>query len=496
MAKSSIYPFAEQADAASILSDADYEADSQRGIGNQPGVARAAFVNKALRQAAALTAGLAAYIAARQGADITDALTSAEIEAYLDAALDSQYERLGQITQTELDGGDDLDNVTDPGWYYWGATAPAHAPAGGYSGLSVLIGQGDNRIQSVFDNNGTIWRRGNGGTNHPWHDWRRTINSADEGAGAGFNADQLDGEHGSYYRDANNLNRGTLPTGRLRGAYNIDISGRVTLPKNQYYHDNIRALDCNNSDIVGVNAIVCADEANSNGEGLLFPKQGAAGYSTNASDYYTLRAYRGTLYFDGHHVWHTGNDGAGSGLDADRLDGQHGSYYRDAGHLNRGTVPKARLSGKYSIDISGKADKAGYADNANNLDGHSSGYFARSGGDSGNYFQVHYSGTGSHDAVALGEFANNLSEKGYAKLPSGLIFQWGHYILNSDKQSWQTVNFPIRFPNHLLGAGGAPTGVVLSSNNQGIAITHEGTTSMQITADGTASGIYWQAIGY
>jgi len=35
--------------------------------------------------------------------------------------------------------------------------------------------------------------------------------------------------------------------------------------------------------------------------------------------------------------WHAGNDGDGSGLDADLLDGQHGTYYTDAANL-RGTI--------------------------------------------------------------------------------------------------------------------------------------------------------------
>lgn len=42
-------------------------------------------------------------------------------------------------------------------------------------------------------------------------------------------------------------------------------------------------------------------------------------------------------------VWHSGNDGSTSTLDADLLDGQEGSYYRDASNLNAGTVPLARL---------------------------------------------------------------------------------------------------------------------------------------------------------
>jgi hypothetical protein len=42
--------------------------------------------------------------------------------------------------------------------------------------------------------------------------------------------------------------------------------------------------------------------------------------------------------------WNDANDGAGSGLDADLLDGQQGSYYQNAGNLNAGTVPTARLA--------------------------------------------------------------------------------------------------------------------------------------------------------
>lgn len=44
--------------------------------------------------------------------------------------------------------------------------------------------------------------------------------------------------------------------------------------------------------------------------------------------------YLGTTT-NGYKVWHSGNDGSGSGLDADLLDGQHGSYYlQNITHLN------------------------------------------------------------------------------------------------------------------------------------------------------------------
>ena len=56
-------------------------------------------------------------------------------------------------------------------------------------------------------------------------------------------------------------------------------------------------------------------------------------------------------------VWHSGNDGSGSGLDSDTLDGQEGSYYRNASNINAGTIPAARVG-----DITGNAASADTVD--------------------------------------------------------------------------------------------------------------------------------------
>jgi hypothetical protein len=42
-------------------------------------------------------------------------------------------------------------------------------------------------------------------------------------------------------------------------------------------------------------------------------------------------------------IWTAGNDGAGSTLDADLLDGQQGTFYQNATNLSSGTIPAARL---------------------------------------------------------------------------------------------------------------------------------------------------------
>ena len=92
-------------------------------------------------------------------------------------------------------------------------------------------------------------------------------------------------------------------------------------------------------------------------------------------------------------VWHEGNDGHredGSGLDADLLDGEHGSYYLDAKNLT-GIVPPERLKGQtYDINISGRASvatNADYASNSDKLDGKHASDFALSGHSHGQYVQ-------------------------------------------------------------------------------------------------------------
>lgn len=60
-------------------------------------------------------------------------------------------------------------------------------------------------------------------------------------------------------------------------------------------------------------------------------------------------------------IWHAGNDGANSGLDADLLDGQHGSYYAKATDV-------ATLQGYFTNGVANNADK---------LDGYHASNFAR-----------------------------------------------------------------------------------------------------------------------
>lgn len=104
------------------------------------------------------------------------------------------------------------------------------------------------------------------------------------------------------------------------------MTGSIKFPANQF--SGAYAIDANNSDIVNVNGLFTNDSAQNATEGINFKRSNGK--------YDGLWALDGTLYFSpngnnedrnlndysaNYKIWHAGNDGSGSGLDADTLDG-------------------------------------------------------------------------------------------------------------------------------------------------------------------------------
>jgi len=72
---------------ALVQSQAAYDVDTQRTQGNQPGLARASFVNKTLLQLSAVAAGVAQFLADNQATDVEDDLTPAEVSNMMGQAV-------------------------------------------------------------------------------------------------------------------------------------------------------------------------------------------------------------------------------------------------------------------------------------------------------------------------------------------------------------------------------------------------------------------------
>lgn len=100
-----------------------------------------------------------------------------------------------------------------------------------------------------------------------------------------------------------------------------------------------------------------------------------------------------------------GHDSAGSGIgfiDSDKLDGQHGSYYRNAGNINAGILSSDRLSGTYNITVTtagtctGNAATATKLAGVNSINGNTS-YHAPSGGNL--FLQTRVASTSNSDGT-------------------------------------------------------------------------------------------------
>lgn len=247
-----------------------------------------------------------------------------------------------------------------------------------------------------------------------------------DGSGSGVDADLLDGQDGACYRNASNINAGTLAKERLPasidasttgnaatatrlattrqingvnfdGTANItvaddtklpltggDLSGPITFTPGsgnvlnfgatpvirRFTGANSMSMGVGGDDtlllgagesvgIMATNLTLEGEDVHIGAETNIFMHVSSDNWATWAGKKtFSIDATNGPLW-NGGKVWNAGNDGAGSGLDADLLDGQEGAYYRDAANLNAGILPDARLSGTYTgVSITGNAATA------------------------------------------------------------------------------------------------------------------------------------------
>lgn len=125
-----------------------------------------------------------------------------------------------------------------------------------------------------------------------------------DGSGSGLDADLLDGQHGSYYASAASLNGKVSKTGDT-------MTGDLIINSGNGYIS------------LGTNGDITARR--SNGSGVIFLGSSGSKYLFHDNSNYIMPG--SNLYVNGGLAWHSNNDGSGSGLDADLLDGLHASDF-------------------------------------------------------------------------------------------------------------------------------------------------------------------------
>jgi len=173
--------------------------------------------------------------------------------------------------------------------------------------------------------------------NKIWH-------QGNDGSGSGLDADLLDGVQGSGYAKV----LGRVVTNCNDAAYRIPgMYGFSDVPTNGTGKNYSSMVVAANIDT-----------------GL----QIAGGYSNNELYFRGWSSY-GSTYYAWHKLFHTGNDGSGSGLDADLLDGQQGSYYSPAHSHPYLPITGGTLTGNLAISGGNERLTVGGTTTVDTIDG-------------------------------------------------------------------------------------------------------------------------------
>lgn len=146
-----------------LLSQSEYNSDSQRPIGNQPGIARARLVNKVLRQTSTVSAGLAQWLADLQDSNVVDGLTPAQFQAIINAAFSARFQQLLNAAQV-LPAGTLFwwPNPTPPsGWLKRNGAPVSRTTYGAlFAVLGTVYGAGDGSSTFNLPDDRAIFIRG------------------------------------------------------------------------------------------------------------------------------------------------------------------------------------------------------------------------------------------------------------------------------------------------------------------------------------------------
>ncbi|NOW46709.1 hypothetical protein FHW96_002869 [Novosphingobium sp. SG751A] len=169
-------------------------------------------------------------------------------------------------------------------------------------------------------------------------------------------------------------------------------------------------------------------------------------------------------------------DGAGSALDADLLDGQHGAWYADI--VSRlGYVPfdSVGFTGAAILTLLKTVDGAGTDLDADLLDGKHAAAFVL-----------------VEDAATFGSNANGY----WRKMPNGLIEQWGEATAG-ESSSPPSSSFPIPFTDlasvNLQVTARTPNPGAVSGNSVGG--NKVSLTQFNVFSDDLDRAVFWRAIG-
>ena len=181
---------------------------------------------------------------------------------------------------------------------------------------------------------------------------------AQDGSGSGLDADLLDGQHASYFTDiiarlgyAPVDKAGDTMSGDLAIARNTNWPG-IKLRSNFVSPSVANGVIVRNQNEHGIDVGAWQFFMDTDGSTVAQVRVTPPGDRETDRRITALQVLHDQMLFLGSLLWHSGNDGSGSGLDADKLDGQHASYFTDIlARLGYTPINKAGDSGVGNLNF-------------------------------------------------------------------------------------------------------------------------------------------------
>ena len=226
-------------------------------------------------------------------------------------------------------------------------TNDGHTFISATTGNSVYIRYGNNDSTNqliIGSGNDALTWRGN-----------KVFHAGNDGSGSGLDADTVDGIQGASFlrSDASDTMSGLLTLNNNANRV-IVLDRNISSPSNYFNNLQMEVRATNGTAGIGLH------RSGYSHVGIYHDASGSVKFNMNNGTA-TLNGTTGT-------VWGSGNDGSGSGLDADLLDGQHGSHYLNYNNLsNRPTIPTNNnqlTNGRgFITGVNSAAAKSGFAHN-------------------------------------------------------------------------------------------------------------------------------------
>lgn len=217
---------------------------------------------------------------------------------------------------TDANGESNANTLKETGNYFIKSNA-SNIPVSGYAGIISVFKMGTYILQEWRSINSAsyTYRRYSTNTGSSWNSWSKDWNTNNDGSGSGLDADLLDGLHAtSFFRVQSTISN--FNSAISEGKWRITSGTNAPYTSCTDWICLVYHLGSTTNEFYQI----AYEECNSVPTGI---SGGSTSSYSNMPLMFIRKRINSSTWSSWQVMWHSGIDGSGSGMDADKLDGKH-----------------------------------------------------------------------------------------------------------------------------------------------------------------------------